>query len=185
MRVILTATYQVEVQRRGRAYVDDPQVQENINAVARALVADDYKFGLMLCGTSGNGKTTMMNAIKAAVAVANHSNLFDRSLRLEVVDAVELARLFTRNEDTFRQYRKAQLLGIEDMGREENSVMSYGNSYNPMIELLEARYAEMLYTVITTNLNADEVRKKYGPRIADRFNEMLRVVVFKGQTYRR
>lgn len=37
----------------------------------------------------------------------------------------------------------------------------------------------------TTNLTAGEIRGKYGDRLADRFNEMLEVIVFRNGTYRK
>lgn len=77
------------------------------------------------------------------------------------------------------------MLGIEDMGREATEVIDFGNVLNPVIDLLEYRYNQQLFTFITTNLKADEVRKKYGDRIADRFNEMLEVIIFGNTTYRK
>ena len=44
--------------------------------------------------------------------------------------------------------------------------------------------ATLLFTFITTNLTKSQIREKYGNRIADRFNEMLEVIIFKNETYR-
>lgn len=54
-----------------------------------------------------------------------------------------------------------------------------------MVELLEYRYNNQLFTAITTNLTPKEVREKYGNRIADRFNEMMQVIIFDNDTYRK
>ena len=50
--------------------------------------------------------------------------------------------------------------------------------------MLEYRYNSQLFTFITTNLTKSQIREKYGNRIADRFNEMLEVIIFKNETYR-
>lgn len=89
-----------------------------------------------------------------------------------------------KGENT-RTVRDADMLGIEDMGREATEVMDYGNVYSPIIDLLEYRYNNQLFTFITTNLTGKQVRTKYGDRIADRFNEMMEVVIFKNPTYRK
>ena len=67
---------------------------------------------------------------------------------------------------------------------EPTEVVEYGNVLNPIIDLIEYRYLRQLFTLVTTNLTAEQIRKKYGNRIADRFNEMLEVIVFKNQSYR-
>jgi len=55
---------------------------------------------------------------------------------------------------------------------------------SPIIDLLEHRYNEQLFTLITTNLNAEQIRERYKARIADRFNEMLEVIVFEDGSFR-
>lgn len=77
------------------------------------------------------------------------------------------------------------LLAIEDMGKEAIAKMDYGNVINPVIEVLEHRYNEQLYTIITTNLRKEEIKEKYGVRIADRFNEMMHVIIFSGESFRK
>lgn len=78
-----------------------------------------------------------------------------------------------------------RLLAIEDLGNEPAERNDYGNITNPIVDLLEYRYDNQLYTVITTNLTPQQITGKYGVRIADRFREMLDVVVFKGSSFRK
>ena len=77
------------------------------------------------------------------------------------------------------------MLGIDDLGEEETTMMDYGNRVTPVIDLLSHRYDRMLFTMVTTNLTPKEIREKYGARIADRFNEMLEVIRFKDISYRK
>lgn len=59
-----------------------------------------------------------------------------------------------------------------------------GNVVGPIVELLTKRYDEQLFTIMTTNLTPEGIRKRYGDRIADRLNEMTIVIPFKNPTYR-
>lgn len=84
------------------------------------------------------------------------------------------------------------MLAIDDMGTEPAEVHDYLNINTPVADVIDYRYNHQLFTFITTNLVAtseDEdiitIRKKYGARIADRFNEMLHVIIFKDITYRK
>ena len=54
---ILLAAYMAEVEHRGREFVDDPRLRACIAKTA-SHVTEGKKFGLMFCGTCGNGKTT-------------------------------------------------------------------------------------------------------------------------------
>lgn len=188
---MLAAGYAAAVETRGRATTWDEPTKANIKAVAECLrskTPDEKaarKNGILLCGTCGNGKTTMMKAICDTLRLSQMAGLFEKWEPLVVMDAVELTKLYSRSEDDFAAVRAKPLLGIEDMGREAEQVKNYGNAASPMCELLEFRYARMLYTVISTNLTPKEIRQKYGARIADRFNEMLEVLIFKNSTYRR
>ena len=76
------------------------------------------------------------------------------------------------------------MLGIDDMGKEPAEIMNYGTIMNPVIDLLEQRYRRQVFTAITTNLTAKEIKNKYGTRVSDRFKEMLEVIVFQDIGYR-
>lgn len=76
------------------------------------------------------------------------------------------------------------MLGIDDLGTEPSEVLDYGNIYTPVIDLLTKRYEEQLFTIITTNLTPQQIRRHYGDRIADRLNEMVKKIVFNNCTYR-
>lgn len=70
------------------------------------------------------------------------------------------------------------------MGKEPTEQMQFGNVISPVVELLEYRYAQQLFTAITTNLSPREIRDKYGNRVADRFNEQMHVITFQDHSYR-
>lgn len=183
---ILKAAYIAEVKSRCMEFVDDAKTNEAISKVAAILTKPEPKIGIMFCGTCGNGKTTMLNAIKLATSQLKEWGLLNTNDKpyIRVVDAREMAEI-CKDEDTFKSVRSENMLAIEDMGKESAEVMNYGNVQNPLMYLIESRYAKQKYTIITTNLTAQQIKEKYGNRITDRFNEMLDVVVFGDGTYRR
>ena len=58
------------------------------------------------------------------------------------------------------------------------------NIITPIIDLLTKRYEAQLFTIVTTNLDPKDIRKRYGDRIADRLNEMMEKIVYRNPTYR-
>ncbi len=181
---ILLAAYKAEVEYRCRKFIADDRTLANCKKLAECLTKENPKFGIMLCGICGNGKTTMLYAFRSVVNWLNDCNVFEERQGIRVLDAKDLTHI-AKDWETFRHVRNEKMIGIEDMGREATEIIDYGNVLNPIVDLLEYRYDNQLFTFITTNLKADEIRKKYGDRIADRFNEMLEVIIFGDTTYRK
>ena len=92
---------------------------------------------------------------------------------------------FEEDYNTFLDVSRCPLLGIDDLGTEPLVIMDYGNEKTPIVDLLSMRYENRLFTIVTTNLTPKQIRERYGERIADRFNEMMEVVIFKNPSYRR
>ena len=187
---ILTAAYQSEVAYRHRQFQNDEQTRRNVHRLAEHLVAETPKFGIMFCGTCGNGKTTLLYAFQNALNYLNRTDLFEEERKagfdvgLYIIDAKDV-QTYARDIKAFSELKRRSMIAIEDMGREATEVLDYGNVLNPVIDLLEHRYNTQAFTMVTTNLTGKEIREKYGNRIADRFNEMMDVVIFENQTYRR
>lgn len=104
--------------------------------------------------------------------------------RMRIIHACEITDL-AHDVEAFRDLKRLSMLGIDDLGTEPAEIVDYGNPIYPVVRLIEHRYESQSFTFITTNLTPSEIRKKYGDHIADRFNEMLHVIVFQDVTYRR
>lgn len=180
----LTAAYAAEVEYRKRKFVLDDNTKENIRLFASFLTSRGSKFGTMFSGLCGNGKTTLVYAFQSLLNYLRNGGYMDNESGLSIVDAKEVAYL-AKDIKQFRVLRDRGMLAIEDMGREPVEVLEYGNVLNPVIDLLEYRYNNQLFTIITTNLVPKEIRERYGNRIADRMNEMFDKVIFANQTYRK
>lgn len=187
---LLLAAYMAEVEYRQTAFVDDSRTRNNIAKVAGYLV-NPKKFGLMLAGTCGNGKTTLMNAIQSATSWLSKNKLFgkdefgdDIKMCITIVPAKDIIARCKDFHD-MESLKKTPYLGIDDMGTEPIEVMDYGNICNPVIDLIDYRYNRQLTTFVTTNKTPNELRDRYGVRIADRFREMIEQVVFEDGSYRK
>lgn len=182
---LLTASYMAEVEYRRRKYESNAETENNISRLARALTSNNSKFGIMFCGVCGNGKTTLLYALQTAILeIDKYGGFEDKGTGISIVDAKEVAQ-YARDYKSFRELRNRPMLAIEDMGREPTEMLDYGNVLNPIIDLIEYRYNNQLFTAITTNLTSEQISTKYGRRIADRFNEMLEVIIFKNPSYRK
>lgn len=186
---LLTASYKVEVERRLREFTLDNNTQKNLTRLAEYITSSVPKFGVMLCGTCGNGKSTLMYAFQQALNYLAERHHFDFmgsyfKPRMTIYDSYELSQI-ARNIKEFTLIKNKPLLGIDDLGNEPVEILEFGNPLHPVIRLIEYRYINQSFTFITTNLTAKEIREKYGDRIADRFNEMLHVIIFEDGSYRK
>lgn len=182
---VMLAGVKAEVERRDKTFIMSDTLLAQTGQIAEWLTCNHSKFGLMLCGGCGNGKTTFVKAFQRILN--NFDFKVDESSErysIRIVNARDLARLCKEDYDEWRNLSYARMLAIDDFGTEPLEVMDYGNVLYPITDLLTTRYDRHLYTILTTNLTPQEIRPRYGDRIADRLNEMMCKVVFGNSTYR-
>lgn len=172
----------------------DDYTTSNISNVAKAMHdLRGVKRGFILCGDCGNGKTTMMHAVADATELLQDDygaftqyepgyGTYKDDVYFTFADAMDCA--YAERDGVFATAAKP-ILVIEDMGQEPLEVQSYGNIYNPVIDILEKRYERSLPTFITTNLDPQQLGKRYGKRIQDRLREMMFTIPFDNPSYRK
>lgn len=186
---MLLAAYAKEVESRGMYCNPIDKICQYLKIIADTMTTKSTKCGILLCGNCGNGKTTSMNAF---VAVSKYLDAFSRRsgdrivspLNVQVTSARRLTQI-AKDENCMNEAKKAQVLCIDDVGLEPTEVLDYGNSISPVIEIIEHRYRQQLFTFITTNLTPKQIREKYGDRVADRFNETMKCIVYENPTFRK
>ena len=158
-------------------------------------LVNSEKAGILLCGSCGNGKTTLLEATCRMI-----NSIYPLSSRVRYEDelfynrnnhagirwetAVKMADM-CKKEDDFRSFVQSEWLAIDDLGQEPAEVNDYGNVRYPMRDLLCYRYDRNMLTIVTSNLTPKDISERYGERIADRLREMMAIELFTGKTYRR
>ena len=177
---VLLENYVSIVSARGRKFIKDEFTLYNIHRVAEWL-KNDSKDGLLLYGTVGTGKTTLMRSLYQVL----HDD-FNR--RVDIGSASQLVELFQhRDIDSypFEYEKNVDFLFIDDAGVEPDYCCIWGTEYEPMRDLLAYRYDARKHTVISSNLGDEELVQKYGLRIFDRMIETYDRVTYKFDGYRK
>ncbi|GAB6959756.1 hypothetical protein JCM15754A_10910 [Prevotella aurantiaca JCM 15754] len=181
---LLAATI-AEVEYRCRSFQENVDVKAQLQQIANWLTSDSSKFGILLCGECGNGKSTLVKAFQQLLNLLSIPNPIGQgNYGIQITDSKYIAHLAKTDYKAFVQLSQKNMLGIDDLGTEPQEVMDFGNVVTPVIDLLTKRYDEQLFTIITTNLTPKQIREHYGDRIADRLNEMVEKIIFKNGTYR-
>lgn len=147
---------------------------EQQQAVESYFKREDNEKGLLLYGPNGTGKTTAM-----APYLQGKWN----------GSAIDFAAVIAANgRDYISKYSMHDMV-IDDLGREPQTVKSFGDDISAMHDLIHFRYQvfqKMGYkTHISTNLDFKELEERYGVAIADRIKEMCEVIVFSGESLRK
>lgn len=181
----LLAAVMAEVEFRYRRFYVNDDTKAQLHQMANWLTSSSSKFGILLCGECGNGKSTLLKAFQQLLnylSIPNPNGIGNYGI--QITDAKNVAFLGRSDYPAFIKLSQKDMLGIDDLGTEPQEVMDFGNVVTPVIDLLSKRYDEQLFTIITTNLTPKQIRKCYGDRIADRLNEMVEKIVFNNGTYR-
>lgn len=173
------------VTSRGATFMMTDEIRLHAEKIAEWLIDPHGKQGLLLCGNYGNGKTSFTSAIKFIIdgcRIERENGLGHYTLELR--KATNIVATCIADRPTWRSLSLKPLLAIDDLGTESTAVQDFGNSLLPITQLLDDRYDSRSFTIVTTNLTPAEISKTYGPRLADRFREMFRTVVFENPSYR-
>jgi DNA replication protein DnaC len=182
---VITAAVQVEVESRQRKFVLNNMLKEQVTVMADWLTSDSTKFGMLMCGQCGNGKSTLVKAFQRILNQANLRDEYNSShYGIVIIDSKELVNLRLNNYAEWQTLIQREMLAVDDLGTESIEINQYGNIITPLIDLLTKRYDKQLFTLVTTNLKPAEIRERYGDRIADRLNEMMVKIIYRNDSYR-
>ena len=179
--------YKREVERRKNEFVMTDELKQQISEVGDFLTTETRYYGLFLPGSIGNGKTTMLKAIRDLLIYLVENDRIrycegDKYPRF--VTARDMANI-AKDADEFRSLKTTKYLILDDLCEEPAEVLSFGNYVYPFVELLEYRYEQMLPTFISSNFGAVDIEEKYhSARISDRMKEMFKIISFKEESFR-
>lgn len=134
---------------------------------------------LLFNGGTGLGKTFLSACIARAVADRGYSVVYETASHL--FSKLEQAK-FSPNEERLREaekFRTCDLLILDDLGTELPGQFVTAALYS----LINDRLLDNKPIVISTNLNIDEMSRRYSPQIASRLHSFQRLT-FVGEDIR-
>ena len=176
------------MEKRKRQFIFTDELKRAISMVGDFLTTETIFYGLFMPGSIGNGKTTMLKAIRDLLVylIENDKiNYCEGDRYPHFVKARDIANMVVEDKQGFRIIKNTKYLLIDDLGAEPTEVVAYGMPYKPFDELLDYRYEQMLPTIISSNLTAIDIGQKYDdPRIVDRMHEMFQILSFEEVSFR-
>ncbi|MBO4419905.1 MAG: ATP-binding protein [Oscillospiraceae bacterium] len=155
-------------------------MQKNLNYCKK--YAYEFQPGvksLLFSGATGLGKTFLSACIARQAAESGHSVVYATAGKL--FSSFEAVKFERAEPDSLRDYRDCDLLIIDDLGTEMTTQFVTAALY----EIVNSRLLDRKATVISTNLNEQDLEARYGGQIASRLLGSYRVVYFLGDDIRR
>jgi len=169
------------------------QIDSRYGASPRAIMERNFKKcrhyaasftehagNLLFVGGTGLGKTFLSACIAGAVADKGYSVAYETSAHLFA--KLEKAKFGGSEEDrrAVESLNRCDLLIIDDLGTEMPGQFATAALYS----LLNDRLLEGKPMVISTNLNVDEMARRYSPQIASRLHGSFERLIFVGDDIR-
>ena len=137
---LLCEAYAAEVKSRGHVPLFTEMTKKAIWELATFLTdPKDSRFSVMLCGTTGNGKSTLHRAFNRfwSVMIDNH---IAWTLPPYLRDAKMYHSIMANPRNWEEVLTMRTWVGIEDMGKEPSESMQWGRITTPVQDLIEFRY---------------------------------------------
>ena len=145
-----------------------------------ALTFSQHSGNLLFVGGTGLGKTFLSACIAKTVTDRGYSVVYETASRLFA--KLERAK-FSGDEEARKEvekYSKCDLLIVDDLGTEMPGQFVTVALYS----LVNERLLENKPMVISTNLNVDEMARRYSPQIASRLHGGFNRLTFVGEDIR-
>ena len=145
-----------------------------------ALTFSQHSGNLLFVGGTGLGKTFLSACIAKTVTDRGYSVVYETAGRLFA--KLERAK-FSGDEEARKEaekYNQCDLLIVDDLGTEMPGQFVTAALYS----LVNDRLLENKPMVISTNLNVDEMARRYSPQIASRLHGGFNRLTFVGEDIR-
>ncbi len=156
-------------------------MEKNLNYCRQYAAAFEKSIGnLLFVGGTGLGKTYLSACIADVVTDRGFSVAYESAPQL--FGKLEKNR-FSPDEESradAEQFANCDLLIIDDLGTEMSSNFVTAAFYS----LLNQRLLDGKCMIISTNLNNDEIAKRYSPQIASRIQGAFKGLTFIGEDIR-
>jgi DNA replication protein DnaC len=134
----------------------------------------------ILVGATGTGKTHLAIAYSRILMTC----MFDESGKIPTfipITIIELLSSVLEKTRTMDDYKKVDVLLLDDLGREKKGDWSDVKIF----ELINYRYLQMLPTIITTNFKSEELSPRIEQVNVSRIQQMCKPFAVQGDDYRK
>lgn len=125
---------------------------------------------LCLLGSCGTGKTLLATKIIPLLFSANLQKIF------KVIKACDLS-------ERLQEAKSYPFVVIDDFGTESTAV-NFGNKVEAFNEVIDSVEGRKCFVVVTSNLDANQIKQKYGVRIYDRLRGLFKVIQVNDKSMR-
>lgn len=153
--------------------------------------------GLMLYGPPGTGKSLLVTLLLKGLIAKGHQGFF--TTYADILTDLTLNKFDEERHERFEQRVKlVGVLVIDDIGQEQKQRVYLRNTEatgtvdihttqaeEAVQRVLRARVGNQLPTFITTNLDIEDFKTKYGRNVASLLDEQVTVVKLGGEDWRR
>ena len=137
---------------------------------------------LLLFGAPGLGKTFLSTCIARVVSENGHSVVYDTAAN--IFNQFEADKFRHDEEDAaedVKRYMECDLLIVDDLGTEMTTAFVQSVVY----QLINGRLMAGKKTIINTNLDPDEIGKRYGAQVLSRIEGEYEILPFAGEDIRK
>lgn len=117
---------------------------------------------LCLLGSCGTGKTLLATKVIPLIFAAYFRKIF------KVIKACDL-------NDRLQEAKEYPFVVIDDFGTESTAV-NFGNKIEAFNEVIDSVEGRKCFIVLTSNLDANQIKQKYGVRTYDRLRGLFKVI---------
>lgn len=139
------------------------------------------KNNLLFTGPTGTGKTFLSSCIAKEFLDNGHFVLYQTATRIcNIIDDAKFRHEQAEHGEYLSMINDCDLLIIDDLGTE----CAFGYPQSQLFDILENRMLSGKRTVISTNMDLEELNQKYSPRLVSRILGNYEVFVFRGHDLR-
>ncbi len=158
-------------------YIVDDENKEAINQLFyflnnSVLFKGDSIKGVLMIGAIGGGKTVLMESF---------IDIFNE-VSGKIVTLINSKDLVDIQKRYGFDYLNRRPLFIDDIGKEQTIINTYGTVSKPMEDLINDRYKSAGLTFGTSNLKLEDM--PYNKHTIDRMKQMFNVIILPGKTRR-
>lgn len=136
---------------------------------------------LLFTGPTGTGKTFLSSCIAKEFLDSGHFVLYHTATRISnIIDDAKFRHDQPQNSEYLSMIADCDLLIIDDLGTE----YAFGYPQSQLFDILETRMISGKRTVISTNMDLNELNQKYSPRLVSRILGNYEIFVFRGNDLR-